>query len=68
MTTMTLEVDEQIDAANPFIDFVQSLGFVSVISLKQEKKSGIEKALADVRAGRVYTAKNAEDLMQKTIN
>lgn len=68
MTTMTLEVDEQVEAANPFMAFVQSLGFVSVVSLKQEKKSGIEKALEDVVAGRVYAAKNTEDLMQQTIN
>ncbi|GHV62606.1 hypothetical protein FACS1894195_4680 [Bacteroidia bacterium] len=34
----------------------------------QEKRSGIDKALEDVRAGRVYAAKDTEDLMQQTIH
>ncbi|GHV67211.1 hypothetical protein FACS1894199_12210 [Bacteroidia bacterium] len=34
----------------------------------QEKRSGIDKALEDVRAGRVYAAKDTKDLMQQTIH
>ena len=33
--------------------------------LKTHRKSGLEKALEDVAAGRVYEAKNFEDLLEQ---
>lgn len=34
-------------------------------SLKKQHKSGIEKALEDVKAGRVYEAKSVKDLFEQ---
>lgn len=34
-------------------------------SLKRQRKSGIEKALEDVKAGRVYEAKSVKDLFEQ---
>ena len=35
--------------------------------VKREQKSGIEKGLEDIRAGRVYHAKNSEDLINQIL-
>ncbi len=32
-----------------------------------EEKSGIEKGLEDIEAGRVYSAKNSQDLIQQIL-
>ena len=36
--------------------------------IQTEKKSGIEEALEDVKAGRVYHAKDAHDLIKQCLN
>ena len=36
--------------------------------IQTEKKSGIEEALDDVKAGRVYHAENAHDLIEKCLS
>lgn len=36
-------------------------------SVKRERKSGIEKGLEDIQAGRVYHAKNSEDLIKQIL-
>ena len=34
-------------------------------TIKRKKKTGIEKALDDIKAGRVYEAKDADDLFSQ---
>ena len=36
--------------------------------IQTEKKNGIEEALDDVKAGRVYHAENAHDLIEKCLS
>ena len=36
--------------------------------MHRRKKSGIEKALDDVKAGRVYVAANGEDLIRQCLS
>jgi hypothetical protein len=64
MTTLTLTIDESSSAGKHFIGFLNELNFVSIVS--QEKKSGLEKALEDVKMGRIYKAKSIDDLMEQT--
>jgi hypothetical protein len=64
MTTITIEVDDHTLAGKRFLEFLETLGFVSVVS--SNKASGLDKALEDVAKGRVYKAKNTKDLMEKT--
>jgi hypothetical protein len=66
MATLTIEVDEQAVEARPFVDFIHTLGFVTVVSENKSRNKGIDAALEDVKAGRVYAAKNTRDLMQQT--
>lgn len=35
--------------------------------VKAQKKTGLDEALEDVKAGRVYHAKNTKDLMQQIL-
>jgi hypothetical protein len=64
MTTLTINIDEKLIAGRKFIHFLKSQSFVSIVS--EESKSGIDKALEDVKNGQVFTAKNTKDLMKKT--
>lgn len=36
-------------------------------TIRTQRKSGIEKALEDVAAGRVYSAKDADDLIRQIL-
>jgi hypothetical protein len=68
MTTLTLTVDDSSLAGKHFIGFLKNLDFISVVSQKQQRKNGLEKALEDVKMGRVYQAKSVEDLMNQMEN
>ncbi len=37
-------------------------------TIHRHRKSGIEKGLEDIRNGKVYHAKNSEDLIKLTLN
>ncbi|MBR3022297.1 MAG: hypothetical protein IKH59_08040 [Bacteroidaceae bacterium] len=45
------------------VRFLRSLSRKMGWSIKKPRKSGIQQALDDVKAGRVYEAKSIEDLM-----
>ena len=49
------------------ISFLRTLSRKMGWSVKRERKSGIEKGLEDVQAGRVYHAKNSEDLVKQIL-
>jgi hypothetical protein len=67
MATLTIEIDERAKEARPFMELIHTLGFVTVVPEKKRRNKGIDIALEDVKAGRVYAAKNTRDLMQQTI-
>jgi hypothetical protein len=69
MTTITLEINEKSDLAKSFLNFVKQLNFVTLVpAAKPAHKTGMEKALEDVKKGRVYSAKSVSDLMEKTLS
>lgn len=45
------------------IAFLRTLAKKMGWAIKRQRKSGIQEALEDVEAGRVYEAENVEDLM-----
>lgn len=60
MATITLKYDARNPIARKTIDYVLSLGLFEI-------KTGLDEAIDDVKKGRVYTAKNAKDLINKCL-
>ena len=62
---MTTAVKEQIILEIPSLDaaFLRTLSKKMGWTMKRQRKSGLQRALEDVEAGRVYEAKSVEDLM-----
>jgi hypothetical protein len=67
MAIYQINIDEKNIAGKHFLELMKTLPFISINKNKNKKLGGIEKALEDVKNGRVYTAKNTKDLMMKTI-
>jgi hypothetical protein len=63
MATITLDYDENNRIAKKTIDFVLSLGVFKT----GKKYTGIEEAEDDIREGRVYKAKNVDDLFEQIL-
>lgn len=47
------------------VAFLRTLAKKMGWTIKRERKSGIQQALDDVEAGRLYEAKNVDDLMEQ---
>ena len=47
------------------VAFLRTLAKKMRWTIKRERKSGIQQALDDVEAGRLYEAKNVDDLMEQ---
>jgi hypothetical protein len=58
MATITLRYDARNAIAKKTIDYILSLGVF-------EKKTELDEAIEDAKAGRVYQAKNARDLINQ---
>jgi len=58
---------EQIYLEIPSVEvsFIKTLAKKMGWSIKRKRKSGIQQAIEDVEAGRVYEAKNVEDLIKQ---
>jgi len=65
MSAITLEYNQSIGVRRTFSDILSAALFN--IKTMFKKKSGIERALEDVRKGRVYTAENAENLIAQCL-
>ena len=66
MATYQINIDERNAVGKHFLELMKTLPFISITENKNNKLSGIEKALEDVKNGRVYSAKNTKELMMKT--
>jgi hypothetical protein len=64
MATLTIDINNRSIVRKKKTHFLESLNFVSTIS--KDTKCGLDKALEDVAKGRVFTAENVKDLMEKT--
>lgn len=60
MTTMEY-ISLEVPSAE--VAFLRTLSKKMGWAMKRQRKSGIQQALEDVEAGRVYKAKSVEDLM-----
>ena len=62
---MATATKEQIILEIPSLDaaFLRTLSKKMGWTMKRQRKSGLQRALEDVAAGRVYEAKSVEDLM-----
>ena len=47
------------------LSFLRTLSKKMGWTIKRPRKSGIDRALDDVKAGRVYEAKNVDDLFEQ---
>ena len=63
-TTVSLE-GVYVSLPNSDLNLLKTLSKKMGWSIKRQRKSGIEKALDDVKAGRVYEAKSVEDLFEQ---
>jgi hypothetical protein len=63
MATITLDYDENNRIAKKAIDFILSLGVFKT----GKRYTGIEEAEEDIRAGRVYKAKDVDDLFEQLL-
>ncbi len=66
MTTLTINIDDSTPAGKRFLSFLKTLSFVSIV--KKTKESRLDKALDDVKKGKVYTAESAKDLIEKALS
>jgi 16S rRNA U516 pseudouridylate synthase RsuA-like enzyme len=69
MATVTLTYDGRNRTIRRMLDALLSLGVtVEKTEKKQKKLTPLEEADEDIKQGRVYSAKNAEDLFNKLMN
>ena len=67
MTQLTLEFESKA-IKNHFLKIIELMNGVSVVKPQpktKSKKCGLDEALEDVEAGRVYQAKNVDDFFRK---
>ena len=66
MATLTLNYDGRNKTARSIVEMLRSLDIFHVVETPA-RKSGIEQALEDVAAGRVYRAKDGADLIRQCL-
>lgn len=66
MATLTLNYDGRNKTARSIVEMLRSLDIFHVVETPS-RKSGIEQALEDVAAGRVYRAKDGADLIRQCL-
>ena len=64
MATLTINYDAQNENITRLLEVIMNLGATSVTTTN---KTGIEEALEDVENGRIYSAKNAENLINQCL-
>ncbi|MCL2598273.1 MAG: hypothetical protein FWD66_11635 [Paludibacter sp.] len=64
MATITLEYNPQTKGALECVNRIRESGFFT-IKTRSKRQSGIEEAMEDIKMGKVYKAKNIEDLFKQ---
>lgn len=67
MTTITLQYDTGNVTIKKLLEAIVSLGGVIVQAKTGVKKGSLDKALEDVKAGRVHEAKDVDDMMKQIL-
>jgi hypothetical protein len=69
METLTIKVNTSVSKGQKLINLINDLSKDGVVSIEKSKtlkpKTGLDKSLDEIKAGRVYKAKNVADLMSK---
>ena len=67
MATYTITINERTNAGRQLLNYLLGLGIVKDrVSVRNvRKKTGMEEAEEDIRAGRVYTASSAAELFNQ---
>ena len=64
METITLEYNPHTKGTLDFLNRIRESGFFT-IKTPRRKKSGMEESMEDIEKGRVYKAKNVDDLFRQ---
>ena len=64
MATYTITVNERTKTGKNLVELLRSMK--DVVSI-DTKLSGIEESIEDIKKGRVYKAKNADDLFKQCL-
>ncbi len=64
MATYTVTINERTNAGRQLLNYLLGLGLIKD-SVATKKKTGLEEAEDDIKAGRVYTANSAADLFNQ---
>ena len=64
MTQLTVSV-EDVSMLDQIRQAISLLRGVASVSLKQPAKTGIDRAIEDIKQGRVYEASSVEDLISQ---
>ena len=70
MTQLTLQFENE-SIKKHFLKIIEQMNGVTVVKPQpkaKSKKCGLDEALEDVEAGRVYKAKSVEDLFEQLMN
>jgi hypothetical protein len=69
METLTIKVNTSVQKGQKLINLINDLSKDGVVSVEKTKthksKTGLDKSLDEIEAGRIYKAKNVADLMSK---
>ena len=66
MATYTVTINERTNAGRQLLNYLLGLGLIRD-KVSSRKKTGLEEAEDDIKAGRVYTATSAADLFNQLI-
>ena len=64
MATITLEYNPQTKGTLEFVNRIRESGFFT-IKTHSKRQRGIDEAMEDIKMGKVYKAKNVEDLFNQ---
>ncbi len=68
MATMTIHYDARNKDARFLADFIRSLSYVTVEERTEKPtKNALDRADDDIKAGRVYKAKDGHDLIEQCL-
>ncbi|MCQ2315100.1 MAG: hypothetical protein MJZ85_00220 [Bacteroidales bacterium] len=68
MATMTIHYDARNKDAQFLANFIKSLSYVTVEDVAEKpKKNALDRADDDIKAGRVYKAKDGHDLIEQCL-
>ncbi len=62
MATYTITLNENAKNSKAILTYLQQSG-IRIQKVETQRKTGLEKALEDIEAGRVYEAKDVDDLI-----